>query len=411
MKKPLNSLLVKPAGADCNMACEYCFYRSKECLYPETQKHRMDDGVLREMIRQMLEKGTPEVSFCWQGGEPTLLGIDFFKRAVDYQIQYGRGKTVGNAIQTNGVLIDQKWADFLFNYRFLTGLSIDGPRHVHDRYRRMAGGGASWEKTFDATKRLLDRNVLVNALSVINDYSSQYPEEIYGFLKEAGLTHMQFIPCVETDPASPGHAAAYSVSSDDYGNFLCRIFDLWLSDFDNGVPGTSIRLFESLLFSYAKMIPPDCALMDECGAYLVVEYNGDVYSCDFFVTPEHKLGNIMNGRLDKMLNSASQRNFGRKKKTPPDLCENCAYLSHCRGGCPKDRIRDPADKGVNHFCGAYKMFFDHAGPALQNIVDTWRKKQHASGTPARTREKHPGRNQPCPCDSGLKYKKCCGSTA
>jgi uncharacterized protein len=410
LKKPLNGLLVKPAGADCNMACDYCFYSGKKSLYPDAEKHRMDDAVLKEMIRQMMVHGESEISFCWQGGEPTLMDVDYFRRAVDYQIQFGRGKTVGNAIQTNGVLIDQKWADFLFDHRFLTGISLDGPQHIHDRYRRTAGGGSSWEKTLDAAKRLLDRGVSVNALSVVNDYSARYPDEIYGFLKEAGLSYMQFIPCVETDPAAPGRAAPYSVSSDEYGRFLCRIFDLWRADFKDHRPATSIRFFESFLFAYAGIIPPDCSMMEECGVYLVVEHNGDVYSCDFFVTPKHRLGNVMTGRLDSMLNSAAQNNFGKQKKSLSPECRACAYLKLCRGGCPKDRIRDPSDNGANHFCAAYKMFFDHAGPEFQNIVDVFREKQKSGGTIIREPSKRVGRNQPCPCGSGRKYKKCCGST-
>jgi uncharacterized protein len=412
LKKLLNGLLIKPAGSGCNMACDYCFYSGKKSLYPDAGKHRMDDAVLKEMIRQMMLHGESEVSFCWQGGEPTLMGIDFFGRAVDYQMQCGRGKTVGNAIQTNGVLIDRKWADFLFNHRFLTGISIDGPQHVHDRYRRTAGGGTSWEKTRDAATRLLDRGVSVNALSVVNDYSARYPDEIYGFLKEAGLSYMQFIPCVETDPAAPDRAAPYSVSSDDYGRFLCRIFDLWRADFpEAGRPATSIRFFESLLFAYAGIVPPDCSMMEECGVYLVVEHNGDVYSCDFFVTPENRLGNVMNGRLDSMLNSAAQKHFGRQKKSLPPECRNCAYLTLCRGGCPKDRIRDPSDDGMNHFCAAYKMFFNHAGPELQHIVAVYREKQKSGGTIVRESSERVGRNQPCPCGSGRKHKKCCGAAA
>jgi uncharacterized protein len=271
----------------------------------------------------------------------------------------------------------------------------------------MAGGGASWAKALDATNLMLKRGVSVNALSVITDYSARYPDEIYGFLKETGLSHMQFIPCVETDPAAPGRTAPYSVSSDDYGRFLCRIFDLWRADFQDGKPATSIRFFESLLFAYAGIIPPDCSMMDECGVYLVVEHNGDVYSCDFFVTPKNRLGNVTTGRLDNMLNSAAQKNFGRQKKFLPPECRNCAHLKLCRGGCPKDRIRDPADNGMNHFCNAYKMFFDHAGPELKNIVDVFREKQKSSETIIRKPSERVGRNQPCPCGSGLKYKKCC----
>lgn len=408
MKKPLNHLLVKPAGPDCTMACGYCFYRSKTDLFPDTPKHRMDDAVLRETVRQMMGQGPEEVSFGWQGGEPTLMGVDFFERAVDYQKRYGRGKTVGNGIQTNGLYIDREWAEFLQRNIFLVGLSLDGPEHVHDRYRRLAGGAPTWRRVIDAAKLLLDYGVSVNALSVVNDYSAKYPEEIYGFLKENGLSYMQFIPCVETDSVSPERAAPFSVSAEDYGNFLCRIFDLWLDDFYDDAPTTSIRFFESLLFSYAGFTPPDCALMEECGVYLVVEHNGDVYSCDFFVELRHRLGNLMEEKLDDMLNSEAQKNFGMIKKALPPACAECTWLSHCRGGCPKDRQRDPSDEGMSHFCGAYRMFFAHADAQLKKITDDWRTKEVARRRTMLSGKTDIGRNDPCPCGSGLKYKKCCG---
>lgn len=408
MKKPLNHVLVKPAGPDCTMACGYCFYRSKAGLFPGTPAHRMKDEVLGELVRQVMVQGPADVSFGWQGGEPTLMGLEFFRRAVDFQDRHGRGKTVGNGIQTNGLAIDGDWADFLHRYRFLVGLSIDGPEHVHDRYRRMAGGGPTWKRVLDAAKLLLDRGVSVNALSVVNDYSAGYPEEIYGFLKEQGLAYMQFIPCVETDPSSPGRAASFSVSAEAYGRFLCRVFDLWLGDFYNGIPATSVRFFESLLFSYAGFSSPDCALMEECGVYLVVEHNGDVYSCDFFVEPGHRLGNVMEGRLDDMLNSGDQRSFGMMKKAVPPACAECPWLIHCRGGCVKDRVRDPSDGGMSHFCGAYRAFFAHADASLRNIAGEWRAKQEARRRAMGAGLRNVGRNDPCPCGSGLKYKKCCG---
>jgi len=236
MKKPLNHILVKPAGPDCTMACAYCFYRARAGLFPETPCHRMDEAVLGEMVRQVMTRGPEEVSFGWQGGEPTLMGVDFFERALGYQRRYGRGKTVGNGVQTNGLAIDREWAEFLHRNLFLVGLSLDGPEHVHDRYRRLAGGGPTWSRALGAAKLLLDHGVSVNALSVVNDYSAKYPEEIYGFLKAQGLTYMQFIPCVETDPLSPDRAAPFSVSAESYGRFLCAVFDLWLGDFHNGSP-------------------------------------------------------------------------------------------------------------------------------------------------------------------------------
>jgi uncharacterized protein len=368
MPKQLNNILVKPAASDCNMACTYCFYNSGKNLYPELKKHRMKYLVLEEMIRQMMQQDERELAFIWQGGEPTVLGIDFFRKAVEFQMKYGRGHRVGNAIQTNGILIDRKWACFLSDYRFLVGLSIDGPEKIHDRYRLMPGGKSSWEKTLNASKVLQDKGVAVNALSVITDFSSNYPDEIYGFLKEIGLTHMQFIPCVERDMHNPDKSAPFSVSSDNYGKFLCRIFDLWFSDFKDGKPVTSVRFFESLLFSYAGLTPPDCGLMKECGVYLVVEHNGDVFSCDFFVEPEFRLGNLMEISLYEMLNSNAQTDFGRMKNSLPVKCKDCAHLIHCRGGCIKDRIRDPSDMGISHFCNAYKSFFKHADAKLKELV-------------------------------------------
>lgn len=409
MEKPLNSLLVKPSGPDCNMACGYCFYRGKGDLFPERAAHRMEDRVLREMIRRAMEEGEEHISFGWQGGEPTLMGVEFFERAVEYQERYGRGKTVGNGMQTNGILIDREWAEFLSRYRFLVGLSIDGPRHVHDRYRLTAGGASTWEKVLYAAKVLLDRGAAVNALSVVNDYSAKYPDEIYGFLKETGLSHIQFIPCVETGPDMPSGPADFSVSPEEYGAFLCRLFELWISDFYNGSPTTSIRFFESMLFSYAGIAPPECEFMEECGVYLVVEHNGDVYPCDFFVEPGRRLGNVVTHGLKDMLNSPAQNEFGLMKRNLPATCLECLYLPHCRGGCIKDRVRGPSNGEMNHFCGAYKAFFTHADEKLKEITGRWRAKQEARSRISTLDLKNTGRNDPCPCGSGLKFKKCCGA--
>ncbi len=406
--KPLTNILVKPAGPDCNMACGYCFYSGKESLFPESGAHRMNDTVLEEMMRQLLGQPWNEVSIGWQGGEPTLMGLPFFRKAVELEKRYGRGKTVGNGLQTNGILLDKEWARFFNEFSFLVGLSIDGPEHVHDHYRRMMGAGPSWERVHGSAKLMLDAGVLVNALTVVNDYSARFPDEIYDFHRGLGLSYMQFIPCVETDPADPARAAGFSVSAEDYGKFLCRIFDRWTGDFIDGAPSTSVRFFESLLFSYAGFAPPECTLCEECGPYVVVEHNGDVYSCDFFVEPEWRLGNIMDGRLADMLNSPRQEEFGRIKSDLPVRCLECRWLSLCRGGCTKDRLRDPRDGRLNHFCTALEMFFGYADGEMRRIVSKWRKKQEALDLTRQSQEGPIGRNDPCPCGSGLKYKKCCG---
>jgi len=385
-RKPLTSVLVKPAGADCNLSCAYCFYTAKAALYPETRRPRMSPEILEEMVRQVMRYGGPFVSFGWQGGEPTLMGPDFYRRAVELQERHGRpGQTVGNGMQTNGLLIDDQWCRLLARHSFLVGLSLDGPRHIHDRYRTDRGGAGTWARVCDAARRLLDGGVAVNALVLVNDYSVRYPREIYEFLKELGLTFMQFIPCVETDPLDDRRAAPFSVAGNPYGRFLCELFDLWRADFKDGQPTTSVRFFESVLYTYAGLPAPECSLLEECGGYVVVEHNGDVYACDFFVEPEWKLGNLAIHSLAAMLNSSRQGGFGRLKKRVPGECAACRWLPYCRGGCTKDRLRVEADGGSNHFCEAYRMFFAHAHGELTRLAGRGRgERQSSPGTAAHT---------------------------
>jgi uncharacterized protein len=409
-QKSLTSVLIKPAGPDCNMRCHYCFYLEKERLFSSTKTHRMSHDILEETIRQILVQPINAVNFGWQGGEPTLMGLPFFQKAVQCQEKYGRGKEIGNGLQTNGLLIDKSWADFLHKYNFLIGLSLDGPQHIHDHYRFLRGEKKSWSKVMASAKRLQDSGVAVNALSVVNDYSVKYPQELYDFFKSMGLTYMQFIPCVETDADFPGQAAPFSVSAEAYGTFLCTLFDLWLADFKSNLPTTSIRYFESLFFTYVDQEPPECTLLDECGTYLVIEHNGDVFACDFFVDPEWRLGNVMTDQLTALLNSEKQNKFGQQKADLPSICLSCSWLDRCRGGCTKDRLRDVRDEGINHFCGAYKKFLSHADAEFIKIADWWRKDQRRQEILAAINEGRltVQRNDPCPCASGKKFKKCCG---
>lgn len=416
-RKKLDSILVKPAGPDCNLFCTYCFYLEKSSLYPDAKTHRMSEEVLKEMVKQVMAQEKPQISFGWQGGEPTLMGLSFFEKAVEFEKHYGRGHSVGNGLQTNGILIDAAWAKFLKEYRFLVGLSLDGPEHVHDHYRFLRNGKGTWSLVVDKAKLLLDSDVEVNALTVLNDYSIQFPEEIYDSHKSLGLNYMQFIPCVETDPKDPTRAASFSVPARKYGEFLCKLFDMWRADFKEGTPTTSVRFFDSVFFSYAGFSPPECTLLGECGVYVVVEHNGDIYSCDFFVEPEWRLGNVMENDLVHMLNSQKQKKFGRMKAELPDECRKCTWLHHCRGGCTKDRIRDSQDQGLSHLCQSYKMFFEHADSRLRRMAEDWKHKQtlespqqFIEGGRNHEAQRKTGRNNPCPCGSGLKYKKCCGKT-
>lgn len=373
--KPLNSVLIKPAGPDCNLDCTYCFYLKKSDLFTETPVHRMSPEVQEELIRQVMQQGGQSVSFAWQGGEPTLMGLPFYERAIELEKKYGRGQTVGNGLQTNGILLTRDWARFLRKYDWLVGLSIDGPEHIHNRYRLDKGGKGTHQRVVDNARMLLDNDLATNVLCCLTDYSVQFPDELYNYFKELGLTWMQFIPIVETDPRDPSRAAPYSVSAKAYGEFLRRIFDLWMADFRNGQPTTSVRHFESVFYTYVGMQAPECTMMKECGPYVVIEHNGNVYSCDFFVEPKWKLGNIMSHRITAMLNSKQQFTFGEAKAILPGECRKCPWLTKCYGGCTKDRIKDPADNRKPRFCQSYKMFFAHADERMRILASHWKQNQ------------------------------------
>ena len=371
--KPLNLLLVKPAGPDCNLECAYCFYLEKTAQFPEASVHRMNEQVLEEMIRQALGGHERHVSFVWQGGEPTLMGLPFFKLVVALQQKHGNGKIVSNGLQTNGLLLNTAWAEFLRDYRFLVGLSIDGPEHVHDHYRLHKGGRGSWAGVLESAKLLQRHGVEVNAISVVTDYSAAFADEIYRFHKSIGLNYMQFIPCIERDPSNPAHAAPYSVSPEKYGEFLIRLFDLWQADFRGPVATTSVRFFDSVFYAYVGLEAPECTLRKNCGGYLTVEHNGDVFACDFFVVPEWKLGNVLAGSLQEMLNGPTQQAFGEAKARLPEECMQCRWLRMCRGGCTKDRLTDIPEQGKTRLCESYKMLFAHADERFSALAREWTK--------------------------------------
>ena len=373
--RPLTSVLVKPAGPDCNLRCTYCFYLEKAELFSETKKHRMNNDIQEELIRQAMQQSGESISIAWQGGEPTLMGLDFYKRAVELEMKYGHGQTVGNGLQTNGTLLNEDWAEFLQKYDWLVGLSLDGPEHIHNHYRKDIAGKGTHRKVEDNAKMLLQNGVATNVLACLTDYSVNFPEESYNYFKSLGLNWMQFIPIVETDKNDPSRAASFSVTAEKYGEFLCKIFDLWLADFQNGQPTTHVRHFDSVFYAYVGLEPPQCSMMKECGPYVAVEHNGNVYSCDFFVEPKWKLGNIMNNRLIDMLNSKKQRAFGAAKAVLPGECRKCPWLTKCYGGCTKDRIKDPRDHRKPRFCRAYKMFFAHADKTLRLLAESWKQQQ------------------------------------
>ncbi len=395
-------VLVKPAGPDCNLACTYCFYRSKAALYPDSPRHRMSDEVLKEFIGQYMAMSGEQVSFAWQGGEPTLMGLDFFRRVVDYQQKLGRsGQRVSNSLQTNGILLDDDWCQFLAEYKFLVGISIDGPSDIHDHFRIYPSGKGSHEPVIAALHRLQAHPVEHNCLTMVTPANIRRPEELYTYLtEELQLEYLQFIPLVEKDPAT-GKLADFSIDPHDWGDFLCGIFDLWSRE---AQPQVYVRLFDDLMTIHAGAQPPSCQWREQCGSYVVVEHNGDVYCCDFFVEPQWKLGNLMETPLTQLMQSEKLAQFARRKAQLSEKCQECEWLWICRGGCPKHRLAYADDVSVpSYLCAGYRQFFAYSQQQFERRARRWLAQQR---DPTIDYD-NVGRNDPCPCGSGKKYKKCC----
>ncbi|MBC7321228.1 anaerobic sulfatase maturase [bacterium] len=362
MKRSDITILVKPTSAQCNLGCKYCFYSPKENLYQETYK-RMDLDVLEIMIKKVLEIGE-NITFCWQGGEPTLMGLPFYKMVIKYQEKYRKdGQRINNAFQTNGILIDEEWAEFFKENNFLVGLSIDGPSNLHDEYRLTKDGKPTHHIVLSKLKLLQRYKVDFNILTVVNDKNSKKPEALFRYFRELGVEYMQFIPCLEKD--KDGKIAGFSVDPVSYGNFLCIMFDKW---YNNGKPECYIREYEEWLIAYAYGVNP-CMFKPYCEGALVIEYNGDVYPCDFFVEPEWYLGNIREDSLEDIYNGGLYRRFSERKHIVDERCLKCKWLNLCWGGCPKFRI-DKKGKHINYsyYCSSYQKFFNYADKYFKSLL-------------------------------------------
>ena len=361
------TLLIKPYGSDCNVDCTYCFYK---CRAPEIGegRQRMSDGVLEKLVKDYMALRFPMSGFAWQGGEPTLMGLDFYKKAVEFQKQYGvSGQEVGNSLQTNAILLnDPEWGRFLRDARFLVGVSIDGPKELHDHYRLDLGGRGTWDRVMAAIECLKEHRVEYNTLTLVNRLTAEHADEIFDFLIELGVRYLQFIPCVEVDPAT-GEIADFSVTPKQYGDFMCRIFDKWM---DFGPQKLSIRDFDSILNYCVGGRHTICTFDRQCSQYIVIEHTGDVYPCDFFVDPKWRLGNIFETPIEKLAASATKRTFARKKQNLANQCLVCRHLAICRGGCMKDRAPfDQHDYGrESYFCESYRKFFDYALPRFMQLA-------------------------------------------
>ncbi len=430
------NVIAKPVGPICNLDCRYCFYLEKERLYPDNKSlaaWAMPDSVLESYVRQYIQaQQVPVVSFAWQGGEPTLLGVDFFRRVVLLQKKYAGGRRIDNGFQTNGILLDDRWCEFLAENRFLVGLSIDGPAELHDRYRVNRGGQPSSDAVLHAVAFLKKHAVDFNTLTVVQRHNSEQPLTVYRYLKDIGSGFMQFIPIVERvaqrgnaqtrvlvspDYRAEARVTEWSVQPLQYGKFLCSVFDEWVR---RDVGRIFVQLFDVALEAWCGLEPGLCVYRRICGDALAIEHNGDLYSCDHYVYPANRLGNVMQETLESLVGSVQQRKFGRDKMdTLTRYCRECEFRFACNGDCPKHRFTMTPDGegGLSYLCRGYRLFFNHIDPFMRfmageliaerppaNVMNWVRRRETGRHPPAR-----PGRNDPCPCGSGRKFKKCCGN--
>lgn len=365
MSRPF-TLLIKPAGPDCNIACRYCFYSSKTEIFG-SGAHRMSDTVQEHLVKSYLGLGFEHNSFAWQGGEPTLMGLDFYRRLVSLQKQYGQtGQIVTNAFQTNGTLLDVQWCQFLAENHFLIGISLDGPEEFHDVYRKDRTGHGTYARVMQGIDNCRRYKAEFNILVLLNNINVEHPDILYEFFAAQKIQYLQFVPCVEQDPDNPAAPASYSITPHQYGRFLCRFFDRWLAD---GIRNRSIRIFDSILSFLMNGPQTECTFARRCNDYIVIEHNGDAFCCDFYVTNQTRLGNILETPIDQLADSPMKRDFSRKKTEIDNKCLVCRFLDVCRGGCPKDRaVLSGTHKAPSYFCEGYKLFFSHALPQLQAIA-------------------------------------------
>ena len=371
------SLLVKPASADCNQRCAYCYYLPKAALYPGRREHRMSPRVLERLVSGYLATGQPQHSFGWQGGEPTLMGLEFFQRVVSLQQRHGRaGCVVANGLQTNATLVDGELARHLARWRFLVGVSLDGPRDLHDSARLSAAGRGTHERVLRGIATLRRHGVEPDVLTAVQAAHRGRGGEVFRWLLDRGFLHQHYVPVVELDPA--GRPQPFSIRAEDWGDFLCQVFDEWLAADPLRV---SVRLFEAVLGRLVDGEAPLCTLGEDCGSYFLVEHNGDVYPCDFHAEPRWRLGSILEQGWADLAASPLRRDFAAAKGRRGAACAECRFLQLCAGDCPRNRFpagggaRDPALP--SRLCAGWRRFFEHALPGLQRLARLVRRRRAA----------------------------------
>ncbi len=424
-------VMLKPAGPACNLNCTYCYYLEKSRLYEGKNSFRMTDELLEDFTKQFIKAHeVPVVTFTWQGGEPTLMGLDFYMKALELQNKYSSGKKIENAFQTNGTRLNDDWCKFFYDNNILVGISIDGEEHNHDHFRRTVSDRPTFNKVMKGIELLHKHKVEFNTLSTVNVYNVYFASETYRFLRNIGSGFIQFLPVVEhtagnVSPTSlrlvaPAHSSDakvtdWSVRAKDYGKFLITIFDEWVR---NDVARIFVQIFDATLANYAEENPGLCVFNGTCGDALVMEHNGDIYSCDHFVYPEYFRGNISRTPLIEIVKSQKQFDFGIEKRNKlPGYCLRCRFRFACHGECPKHRFLSTPDgqPGLNYLCEGYKMFFAHTEPYMEFMAKELKNKRPPANVMnwVRNRESQvvrksvPERNDPCPCGSGRNFKNCC----
>jgi uncharacterized protein len=407
-------VFAKPTGSVCNLVCHYCYYLKKKHLYPKGESFHMSDDVLEAYIAQHIEAFPgPVINFSWHGGEPTLLGLDYFLKIVELQRKYQpTNRRITNGMQTNGTLLNEDWCRFLAAEGFSVGLSLDGPAELHDQFRVTTSQKPTHQLALRGYELLRQHRIPSDILCVVNAVNVQHPERVYRFFKQIKATYIGFLPLVELQPDAETGVSTRTVPAEAWGNFLCVIFDEW-KRLDIG--RVKVQIFEETARTAFGQEHSLCIFRKTCGDMPVVEHNGDYFSCDHYVSPEYRLGNIMETPLWELLESTRQKTFGQVKlNSLPRYCQVCTVREMCHGGCPKDRIlRTPeGEAGLNYLCAGYKRFFNHCRPFLAALSAQRQRQNRPQPLPPGQIQHTPanpkiGRNDPCPCGSGCKYKKCC----
>ena len=409
-------VMAKPVGPLCNLECSYCYYRETERFYESSASFRMSDSLLEMYVRQYIEANPgPIVQFTWHGGEPTLAGLDFYRLAVDLQKQYlPEGWHCWNNLQTNGILLDDEWCSFLADAHFDVGLSIDGTQWLHDEYRKDRSGSGTYERAVAAVRRLQAHGIQPDLLCTVTSATAKEPIAVYRALRDLNTGWIQFIPIVRLKPA--GQTTSESVTGEAYGDFLGTVFDEWIR---HDLGRLDIQLFAEMALVWSGGTASLCWMAPTCGRVLIVEHDGKVYSCDHFVTPDNRIGDLETSPLSTLVDLPVQHRFGNDKQTHlPLQCRSCSWLAICNGGCLKDRfaLAENGEHGLNYLCGGFRKFFAHAEQPLKQVIQLRKRGLTPDAIMAelraesRVRWRGVGRNDPCPCGSGRKAKHCCWSS-